>query len=110
MAGWKARTDPMIERSGIPPAKDSLVQIRIVYTGRGYQLADLLPDSLELGQSATVEEALRALREHLPDSFQIPDSCLVAVRGTHLGTVARHQSLALRDGDELTLIAPVAGG
>jgi molybdopterin converting factor small subunit len=35
---------------------------------------------------------------------------LIAVAGKHLGTLASHTPSPLADGDELTVIAPVAGG
>jgi molybdopterin converting factor small subunit len=86
------------------------VKVRIIYTGRSYHVAESFPEYLELEATATVDDALRALGERLPADAEIPCSCLVSVGGKHLGTVGRHESPALSDGDELTFIAPVAGG
>lgn len=86
------------------------MKIHVIYTGRGYQLAELLPDELELNDAAGVADALRLLAERLPADVRLPDTCLISVSGQHLGTLAQHRSVPLRDGDELTLIAPVAGG
>ncbi|MCO6454630.1 MAG: MoaD/ThiS family protein [Pirellulaceae bacterium] len=86
------------------------MKIQVIYTGRGYQLAELLPDELELDDAAGVGDALRLLAKRLPADVRLPDTCLISVSGQHLGTLAQHNSVRLRDGDELTLIAPVAGG
>ncbi len=86
------------------------MKVRIVYTGRGYHLAESLPEYLELEDPATVDDALGALSERLPRDAEIPSSCLVSLGGRHLGTVGRHEPAVLSDGDELTFIAPVAGG
>jgi molybdopterin converting factor small subunit len=86
------------------------MRIRIVVTGRNYHAAKPLPEVLELGEAQGVDEALAALAEYLPEGQSFPASCLVVVSGQHLGTLSQHQPRALRDGDELALIAPVAGG
>jgi molybdopterin converting factor small subunit len=62
-----------------------------------------------LPDGANVDDALQLLDSQLGDD-QLPASCLVAVAGKHLGTLANHIASPLADGDELTLIAPVAGG
>ena len=86
------------------------MRIRINYTGRSYQIAELLPDEITLAEGAGLEDALQAVRGLLPDGEQPPASCLVACAGEHRGTVASHSGGQLTDGDELDLIAPVAGG
>jgi molybdopterin converting factor small subunit len=86
------------------------VKIRVVITGRGYHTSLHLPDELTLADGSTVDDALAKLATLLPAGEQFPDSCLVAVADQHLGTLALHASRELRDGDELTLIAPMAGG
>jgi len=86
------------------------VKIRVVVTGRSYHQAESLPDEIELNEHATLDEAIASLRESLPNGEQLPPSCIVALSGEHLGTLANHQNAKLENGDELTLIAPVAGG
>jgi molybdopterin converting factor small subunit len=86
------------------------MRIRVVVTGRDYHTAAGLPDEVALPESATVDDALSLLAEHLPGGQTFPASCLVAVSGEHLGTVGDHPPRTLADGDELILIAPVAGG
>jgi molybdopterin converting factor small subunit len=86
------------------------VRISVVVTGRLYHAASQLPGELALPNPATVDNALAALAGHLPPGVELPRSCLVVVSGEHLGTLARHTNHILHDGDELTLIAPVAGG
>jgi molybdopterin converting factor small subunit len=86
------------------------MKIRIIVTGRNYHTAGPLPDELELDPSCGVDDALALLAEHLPEGQSFPASCLVVVSGQHLGTISQHQPCDLRDGDELALIAPVAGG
>ncbi len=84
------------------------MQIRVVLTGRGYHLADAIPSELELGEGANVSDALKNLEAASPGL--LADSMLVLIDGRHVGTVAAHESVPLRDGSELELLAPVAGG
>jgi molybdopterin converting factor small subunit len=86
------------------------MNVRVMLSGRNYHLADSLPQQLTLPEGATVDDALRALTGMLPGDEPLPGTCLIAVSGVHLGTVGRHPSRALRDDDELVVIAPVAGG
>lgn len=86
------------------------MKIQISYTGRSYQTASLLPTEITLDDGATVEDALRLLTEDLEDDQQLPPSCLVAVSGEHIGTLASYTNRVLQERDELILIAPVAGG
>ncbi|MEO8494707.1 MAG: MoaD/ThiS family protein [Planctomycetota bacterium] len=86
------------------------MKIQISYTGRSYQTASLLPAELTLADGGTVDDALRLLAKNLGDGQQLPPSCLVAVSGQHIGTLASYTNRSLRDRDELILIAPVAGG
>ena len=86
------------------------MKIRVVLSGRGYDAADAVPKEWELPQGSTLDALLQAIRERLPKGRELPASCLVAVAGTHLGTAACHAPHELRDGDEVVLIAPVAGG
>ena len=86
------------------------MQIHVVVTGRSYHLAGELPKELTLPEESNVTAALAALQAALPPGETFPASCLVAVSGEHLGTIGKHQETTLRDGDELVLFAPVAGG
>lgn len=84
------------------------MRIHVVVTGRMYHLAENVPDEMQLDEGARVSDALSALKEQL--SEPLPESCLVAVGGDHLGALSGYQDRPLRDGDELVLVAPVAGG
>ena len=87
------------------------MRVRVVITGRSYHAMSELPDEITLPGTATVDDALALLADRLPtEQPHFPASCLVAVSGEHLGTVANHQTRQLADGDELILITPVAGG
>lgn len=86
------------------------MNVRVVLSGRNYHLADRIPPQLALPEGATVDDALDTLAGMLPSDQRLPDSCLLALSGVHVGTVAQHPRRELRDGDELVLIAPVAGG
>lgn len=86
------------------------VKVRIVLTGRSYHLAEQLPDSLELTEDASTETVIAHVNQYLPDHQPLPPSCLIILGGEHLGTVASHENRTLCEGDEVELIAPVAGG
>jgi molybdopterin converting factor small subunit len=85
------------------------MRITLLMTGRGYDATGELNGTLELPEKASVDDALRCLHEQLADRPLSP-SCLVVHGGKHLGTVGRHEPAVLSEGDELLLIAPVAGG
>jgi sulfur carrier protein ThiS len=84
------------------------MRIRLVFSGRGYDARGDWPEVLELPDESTLADALARVQQL--GSSPLDASCLVALSGKHVGTLARHTSLPLRDGDELTIIAPVAGG
>ena len=86
------------------------MQLRLFISGRNYNLAEGIPDRLTLPDGATLDDALKALAALLPGETWLPASCLVALSGRHCGTVANHLPEKLRDGDELVILAPVAGG
>ena len=86
------------------------MKIQVVISGRRYDAAETIPEQFTLPDDATVDDALEALAELFPVDKKLPESCLVAVSGTHLGTLREHKPQPLRDGDELVVIAPVAGG
>jgi molybdopterin converting factor small subunit len=86
------------------------MNVRVVISGRSYDAAESVPEELSLPDGASVDDALEELARLLPEGRPLPSSCLVAVSGKHLGTLASHQPHALAEGDELVVIAPVAGG
>ena len=77
---------------------------------RVLQRNGLLPAEIALEAGATVDDAIRLLKSNLREDQQLPKSCLLAVSGEHIGTLASYTNRPLRDRDELILIAPVAGG
>lgn len=86
------------------------MKINVIVTGRSYHATGQLPDEIELPEGSGVDDALQLLASLLPEDGQLPATCLVAVAGKHLGTLASHTAVTLNSGDELTLISPVAGG
>jgi molybdopterin converting factor small subunit len=86
------------------------MRIRIVISGRSYDRAATAPDELDLAEGANLDDALAALQDLLGKDGRLSGSCLVAVSGRHVGTLANHVPQTLCDGDELVLFAPVAGG
>ena len=87
-----------------------MLNVRIIFLGRRYDAAEALPDRLCLADGATLDDALSAITQRLSGDHPLAASCLVAVSGMHLGTLADHRPKLLKDGDELILLAPVAGG
>lgn len=86
------------------------MNIRVTLTGRSYHAASQLPAEIELADGANLSDVLARIDQLLPDDAPLPGSCLVALGGQHVGAVANYQDVELRDGQELTLVAPVAGG
>jgi len=86
------------------------MKIRVVLTGRSYHTAASLPAELELSEEGSLDEALSQINAVLTEEAALPGSCLIAIGGQHVGTVASHPEVTLQDGQELVLIAPVAGG
>lgn len=86
------------------------MNIRVMISGRSYDAASDIPAELTLPDGASLDDALQAVAERLPEGRPLPPSCLVSVSGNHLGTIASHTRRVLVEGDELVLIAPVAGG
>jgi hypothetical protein len=86
------------------------MKIQLTISGRNYDAAASLPRELTLPEGASLQVALDRLAELLPDGQRLPNACLVAVSGQHVGTLRSASPRILRDGDELLLLAPVAGG
>lgn len=85
------------------------MKIRITYLGRSYQHAEALPDQIDLDPDSTIADAVRAVDSLLGET-DLPGTCLVTVSGEHVGSVNSFADRPMRDGEELVLIAPVAGG
>lgn len=86
------------------------MKIRLFMTGRAYHHASALPAELELPDGATMREALDAVAAILPNGVQLASSSLIALGGEHVGSVGKFANRPLHAGEELTIIAPVAGG
>ncbi len=86
------------------------MEIRIVVTGRSYHTAASIPPTLVLAEGASLDDALQQINEALDEGATLPGSCLIAIDNQHVGTVASHANMDLRCGQEMVLIAPVAGG
>ncbi|NUQ63833.1 MAG: MoaD/ThiS family protein [Pirellulales bacterium] len=69
-----------------------------------------MPQQVTLDDAGSVDDLLRLLAGMLREGERLPETCLLAVSGVHLGTVARHRPRDLQEGDEVVLITPVAGG
>ncbi len=86
------------------------MKVRLTISGRSYDAAESIPQRLTLPEGGSLDDALQAVADLMPEGKGLPASCLVAVSGTHLGTLGNHRPHSLEDDDELVLIAPVAGG
>ncbi len=86
------------------------MKIRVSIMGRSYHMTDGLHEFIELDDPATLEEAVQRINQLMPEGQTLTGSCLVLLGGTHFGSLDNHDPISLSDGDELTLIAPVAGG
>ncbi len=86
------------------------MKLRLTMMGRRYDASVMLPDELELEAPSSLDDALQAVANALPERETLSPSCLVVLNGKHLGSVDRHENTTLAEHDELILIAPVAGG
>jgi molybdopterin converting factor small subunit len=86
------------------------MNVGIVISAPLNRSVDRLPARLGLADGATVDDALESLTGWLPGDARLPGSCLLFLSGAPLGTIKTHRNQELRDGDELELIAPAAGG
>ena len=86
------------------------MNVCIVLTGRSYHAAESFPDELSLPEEASLKDALDALRQAASNEEVLPSSCLIAISGQHVGTIADYEERTLKDGDELLFLSPVAGG
>ena len=86
------------------------MRINVVVTGRSYHLAEGLPEVLELPDASTLDDARAGVGGAPAGRADAGAELPGGLSGRHLGTLAAHQQPALANGDELVLIAPVAGG
>jgi hypothetical protein len=86
------------------------MQVRIHVSGRNYHRAAALPQRLTLPDGCPLDAALEALAAALPEGEHWQETCLLAVAGVHVGTWRDHRPAVLREGDEILLLMPVAGG
>ena len=84
------------------------MRVQLFITGRMYHLADDAPDALELPDDADLAIAIERMQGALPEP--LPESTIISVSGRHAGAIGQFENTPLRDGDELMLVAPVAGG
>jgi molybdopterin converting factor small subunit len=85
-----------------------LMKIRLVITGRMYHQTRDLPEEWETPAGSRVDDLLARVASHLDGP--LPPSCLVVLGQRHLGNVQQHDNEELADGQELLILAPVAGG
>ena len=82
---------------------------RITVTVRAFaryaEILGLEETTLELAAPATVGDALKLLRKSVPNGRLLPEQPLVAVNLEHVLI-----ETPLREGDELALLPPLAGG
>lgn len=86
------------------------MKIRLLVTGRRYHQAVSLPDELEVAAGGCVRDALDSVNELLPEAVKLEDTCMLAVNGSHVGSVADFQNVPLTENAELVVFSPVAGG
>ena len=84
------------------------MKIKIVLTGRSYDQGSDIPEQMELEEGANLSAVITSLNGLL--ATPLPASCLIAVGGNHVGTVAQHTDSPLSEGQEIVFIQPVAGG
>ncbi len=79
--------------------------VRIRFLARYAELVGREEMELDLPLPATVADVVRQARDQLPAARQLPEHPLAAVNLRHVRLDA-----AVRDGDEVALLPPLAGG
>ena len=79
--------------------------VRVKFLARYAELVGREEIELPLPQPATVAEIVRQAKHQLPAARQLPEHLLAAVNFHHVQLDA-----AVRDGDEVALLPPLAGG
>lgn len=81
------------------------ISVRCLLFARYAEMVGHSEVTAELQPNASVADAVRLLRGGVPNGTQLPERPLVAVNQSHV--LHDHR---LRDGDELALLPPLAGG
>ena len=79
--------------------------VRLRFLARYAELVGREEIELDIAQPATVGDLVRRVQDELPAARQLPDHPLAAVNLQHVRLDA-----AVRDGDEVALLPPLAGG
>ncbi len=79
--------------------------VRLRFLARYAELVGREEIELDIAQPATVGDLVRRVKDELPAARQLPDHPLAAVNLQHVRLDA-----AVRDGDEVALLPPLAGG
>lgn len=79
--------------------------IRLRFLAHYAELVGREEMELDIAQPATVGDLVRRVKDQLPSASQLPDHPLAAVNLRHVRLDA-----AVRDGDEVALLPPLAGG
>jgi len=87
------------------PATGGTLTVRCRLLARYQEIVGQAEVTLELPRPSTVLDAVRFLRARIPNGSLIPERPLVAINLEHALPTA-----TLRDGDELALLPPIAGG
>ena len=79
--------------------------VRLRFLARYAELVGREEMELDIAQPATVGDLVRRVKDQIPSARQLPDHPLAAVNLQHVRLDA-----AVRDGDEVALLPPLAGG
>ncbi len=87
------------------PSSSTTVTVTVRVFARYAEVLGLEEMTLELGEPATVGDAVKLLRSSVPNGGLLPERPLVAINQQHVLA-----ETSLQDGDELALLPPLAGG
>jgi molybdopterin converting factor small subunit len=79
--------------------------IRVRFFARYAQLVGCTETAVAVALPATVGDVVRRVREELPGARELPERPLAAVNMKHVKL-----DESVRDGDEVALLPPIAGG
>ena len=82
-----------------------MANVTVLFFARYAELAGCESASVAVSSPATVEDVVRRVRETVPGARALPDRPLAAINLRQVKLTA-----AVRDGDEVALLPPVAGG